>query len=154
METSKIYKKYTIVISALIIYAALIISLIIWLFKDNGTVNNFDKLQSPATIILAIVISVLTFTVSSAVFAAVGKTQDNQALGMPEGSIRALIALSLISLFFILATQIYSKVSGGSIGKLQHVSEESLKDLSIKDIISKEKGDSLKNSAYDSTKKE
>ncbi len=153
METSKIYKKYTIVISVLMIYAALIGALIFWLFKGNGAVNDFDKLQSPVTIILAIVISVLTFTVSSAVFAAVGKSHENQALGMPEGSIRALIALSLITLFFILATQIYSRLSEGSIGKLQRVSEESLKELSIKDIISKEKSDSLKNSAYDSTKK-
>jgi hypothetical protein len=70
-------------------------------------------------------------------------------LGMPDGSIRALIALSLIALFFIIATQIYSKVSQNAVGKLEHISEDNLKEFSLKDIISKKKVDSLKNPSYD-----
>lgn len=153
METNKIYKKYTIIIIFLTVYAGLITALIVWLFKDSNQ-GNIDKLESPAIIVLAIVISILTFTASSAVFSAIGKLKDNQALGMPEGSIRALIALSLITLFFILATQIYLKTSQGTVGSLQHVPEDQLKDLSLKDILSKTKVDSIKNKEYDSARKD
>ena len=145
METSKIYRKYTIIFVVLLIYAALITALIVWLFNKDATASTLEKLQSPPVIILAIVISVLTFTISSAVFSAIGKSKSNTPLGMPDGSIRALIALSLITLFFILATQIYARVSEGGIGKLERVSDASLKDISVKDIISKEKTDSVKN---------
>ena len=152
METNKIYKKYTIIIIFLLVYVILIVSLICWLFKDSNAKGNFDKLQSPAIIVVAIVISILTFTVSSAVFSAIGKSKDDQALGMPEGSVRALIALSLITLFFILATQIYLKTSQGVIASLPHMSEDQLKDISIKDILSKIKVDSM-GVSYDSVKK-
>src|SRR5450432_274064 len=149
METSKIYKKYTIISAFLLIYGALIMSLVILLLGNSGKGFNIEKLESPAIVILAIVISVLTFTLSSAVFSAIGKGKNSSALGMPDGSIRALIALSLIALFFIMATQIYSKVSQNGVGKLEHISEDNLKEYSLKDIVSKKKVDSLKNPAYD-----
>jgi hypothetical protein len=151
METNKIYKKYTIIVIFLLVYLVLIVALIWWLFKDANARGNLDKLESPAIIVLAIVISVLTFTVSSAVFSAIGKSKDNQALGMPEGSVRALIALSLITLFFILATQIYLKTSQGVVAPLSHMSEDQLKDMSAKDFLSKIKVDSMK-ASYDTTK--
>ena len=153
MATNKAYKKYTTLLGFLLIYAALIITLIIWLFGAKGSVQRLDILQSPAIIVIAIVISVLTFTISSAVFAAIGKGKNNSALGMPDGSIRALIALSLIALFFILATQIYSKVSNSSVGKLERVSEDELKSLTVKDIVSRVKIDSLQNALYNSDNK-
>lgn len=152
MPTNKTIKNYTIIGTVLLIYLTLIIGLLVWLFKGTAETQKDFMLQSPVIIIIAIVISVLTFTVASAVFAAIGKGKDDKALGMPEGSIRALIALSLIALFFILATQMYSRVSANGVGKLESMSEESLKDLSIKDIITKEKIDSFLNSSADSLK--
>lgn len=150
MVTNKSYRRYTIISVFLAVYVILIGGLLYWVFKDRSLAeDNIDinTLQSPAIIIIAIVVSVLTFTVASAVFAALGKSNNYSALGMPDGSIRALIALSLITLFFILASQIYSRVSSASIGKLERMTEESIKELSLKDIISKEKTDSIKNPA-------
>jgi hypothetical protein len=59
---------------------------------------------------VAFLIIMLTFV--AMVFSLLGITDRSQALGLPEGSIRAVIALSLIVLFAILTVFLYQGVSG------------------------------------------
>jgi hypothetical protein len=61
-----------------------------------------------------VVVLILLLTAVAMVFKILGLTNDTQAMGLPEGSIRAVIALSLIVLFAILSVFLYQGVSTGS----------------------------------------
>jgi hypothetical protein len=61
-----------------------------------------------------VVVLILLLTAVAMVFKILGLTNDTQAMGLPEGSIRAVIALSLIVLFAILSVFLYQGVSIGS----------------------------------------
>src|SRR5205807_3929303 len=52
------------------------------------------------------------FTVAAG-FSAMKLTDPKQALGLPEGSIRAMIALVLIMIFIIFGIYLFRNVSGG-----------------------------------------
>ncbi|HEU0082589.1 MAG TPA: hypothetical protein VFQ87_06910 [Bradyrhizobium sp.] len=61
-----------------------------------------------------VVVLILLLTAVAIVFQILGLTNAGQAMGLPEGSIRAVIALSLIVLFAILSVFLYTGVSTGS----------------------------------------
>jgi hypothetical protein len=89
----------------------------------------------PILAIAGVVVLVLMLTIVTAVFWWLGLSNSTQALGLPEGSIRAVIALSLIVLFAILAIYLYANVStGGQLNTVQNLSvaerDQFLKDHS------------------------
>jgi hypothetical protein len=61
-----------------------------------------------------VVVLILLLTAVAMVFSILNLTNNTQAMGLPEGSIRAVIALSLIVLFAILSVFLYTGVSTGS----------------------------------------
>jgi hypothetical protein len=61
-----------------------------------------------------VVVLILLLTAVAMVFSILQLTNNTQAMGLPEGSIRAVIALSLIVLFAILSVFLYEGVSKGS----------------------------------------
>jgi hypothetical protein len=60
-----------------------------------------------------VIILILLLTTVAAVFGVLGLTNNSQAMGLPEGSIRSVIALSLIVLFAILSVYLYENVQFG-----------------------------------------
>lgn len=60
-----------------------------------------------------VIILILLLTIVAAVFALLGLTNNSQAMGLPEGSIRSVIALSLIVLFAILSVYLYDNIQYG-----------------------------------------
>jgi hypothetical protein len=68
----------------------------------------------PLLAIGGVVVLILLLTAVAMIFSILKLTNDSQAMGLPEGSIRAVIALSLIVLFAILSVFLYSGVSTGS----------------------------------------
>jgi hypothetical protein len=61
-----------------------------------------------------VVVLILLLTAVAMIFSILQLTNNTQAMGLPEGSIRAVIALSLIVLFAILSVFLYQGVSTGS----------------------------------------
>lgn len=56
----------------------------------------------------------IVLAIVAAVFSRLGLTTGHHALGLPEGSIRAFIALTLILLFLLLTNVIYGTLQGAS----------------------------------------
>ena len=77
----------------------------------------------PLVAIGGVVVLVLLLTAVAIMFSILSLTNKEQALGLPEGSIRAVIALSLIVLFAILSVFLYQNISKG--GELLPVGEMS-----------------------------
>ena len=79
----------------------------------------------PMLAIGGVISLILVLTIVATIFSILGITNKTQAMGLPEGSIRAVIALSLIVLFAILSVFLYRGVSeGGPLYTIQHLSDD------------------------------
>jgi ABC-type multidrug transport system fused ATPase/permease subunit len=78
----------------------------------------------PLLAIGGVVVLIMMLTVVAIIFKILGLTNQQQAMGLPEGSIRAVIALSLIVLFAILSVFLYQGVStSGSVNTIANLSD-------------------------------
>ena len=83
-----------------------------------------NEVTLPLLAIGGVVVLILILTIVAAIFWFLDLTDRNQAMGLPEGSIRAVIALSLIVLFAILAVYLYEGIStGGQTNTLANLSD-------------------------------
>jgi hypothetical protein len=81
------------------------------------------RVQLPVLAIGGVIVLILLLAIVAAVFRDLGLANANQAMGLPDGSIRAVIALSLIVLFAILTVYLYDSLEYGvenSIDKLAY----------------------------------
>jgi hypothetical protein len=94
-----------------------------------------------------VIVLILLLTVVATIFSVLGLTDKTQAMGLPEGSIRAVIALSLIVLFAILSVFLYQGVSIGNVSTIENLSDadraQFIKDhpsaLDLQAVLSKDK---------------
>lgn len=78
----------------------------------------------PLVAIGGVVVLILMLTAVAMIFSILELTNKDQAMGLPEGSIRAVIALSLIVLFAILSVFLYQNLAiGGSVNTIANLSE-------------------------------
>jgi hypothetical protein len=82
-----------------------------------------DSGSLPLLAIGGIVVLIFMLAAVAMIFSALGLSNRELAMGLPEGSIRAVIALSLIVLFAILSIFLYQNVSkGGALVKIEEMS--------------------------------
>jgi hypothetical protein len=79
-----------------------------------GRSETNDEMQMGALVVAAIVILMTTLFIIAAGFNAMNLTEQKQPLGLPEGSIRAMIALILIMVFIIFGIYLFRMVGQGS----------------------------------------
>lgn len=77
------------------------------LFTGKGP----PEVMLPLLIISGVMMLLVTLALTAFVFSGVDLTDKTQALGLPEGSVRSVIALSLVLLFAILAVYLYSSMA-------------------------------------------
>jgi hypothetical protein len=80
--------------------------------------------------VLLIVIGLLTFT-----FSVVGLSNATEALGLPDGSVRAIIALMLLVLFSILSIFLYNSLNAQQVQTRQHIAQSELDYLRSRAVI-------------------
>ena len=66
----------------------------------------------PLIAVGGVIVLILLLTAVAMIFSVLGLSNKDQAMGLPEGSIRAVIALSLIVLFTILSVFLYKNIKG------------------------------------------
>lgn len=81
------------------------------LFAGIGWINKAPMVGLPILAIFGIMILFGALALISAVFAQLNLSDRDQALALPEGSIRAAIALALIVLFAIISIMLFQSVS-------------------------------------------
>lgn len=108
-------------VSSLLIGAGLIISAAVAILYASGisAVVGLPMLSVGAVIVLVILLCAM-----AVIFASFGLQDTSQALALPEGSIRAVIALMLIVLFAILSIYLYGSLATGQLTQLGSMSEE------------------------------
>ena len=95
----------------LIILAIILVGAMLFVVTRDEMFERAPEARIGALIILgASVLMVLLFIMAIG-FASVHLANPNEAMGLPEGSIRALIALLLILIFIIMGLHLYSSVT-------------------------------------------
>ena len=93
---------------------ALVVVLMLWLvFWGMTTLVPMGDGALPLVAIGGVVVLILLLSAVAIMFSILNLTNRDQAMGLPEGSIRAVIALSLIVLFAILSIFLFQHISAG-----------------------------------------
>ena len=83
--------------------------LLFYMLKGMLGVND-EAVRLPVLVITGVMALFATLALVAVTFSVAGLTDPNQALGLPEGSVRAAIALSLIVIFAITSIYLYSSL--------------------------------------------
>lgn len=121
-------------VSSLIIILIALVALYRWLAERAIF---YPEFALPMLLLAAIVLFFGGIAVLVNVYRSVGLHDKRHALGLPEGSVRAIIALILIFLFFVAVTFIYfSVVRGQPNRKLQGLTPAQFTQIPVSEIIS------------------
>jgi hypothetical protein len=80
-----------------------------------STADGGPEVRLPLFAILGVIALLSALALIAVAFAGLGLTDKTQALALPEGSVRAVIALSLIVLFAIVSVSLYSSLADGPV---------------------------------------
>lgn len=81
----------------------------IWKIKDLAQLD--DAVKLPSLVIAGLVSLIALLAVMAIAFKTVHLANQTQALGLPEGTVRAVIALSLILIFAVVTVYLFSALS-------------------------------------------
>jgi IPT/TIG domain-containing protein len=70
------------------------------------------EIQMGMVVVLAVCVLIVLLCLTANIFSAIGLADARYALGLPDGSIRALIALFLIMIFIIVSVYLFRAVAG------------------------------------------
>jgi hypothetical protein len=111
------WKEVAAVILVMLLAAAALFALIcICSVRATGEVQGIFGLVVGGVVVLLVVVAVV-----ATAFSLLGLSDKGQALALPEGSIRSVIALALLVLFSILTVFLYGRLENTASGKLDHL---------------------------------
>lgn len=111
---------------------AIAILTLVFLYVFIGRANGPQvekEIGLPLLAIAGIVVLLVFLSLVSIAFAIFDLDDKSQALALPDGSIRAVIALSLIILFAILSIFLYSSLSAGQLRTLADLTDQQRNDF-------------------------
>lgn len=112
---------------------------VIWFLTTKTNGATAEIVLAPV-LLIAVVVLVLALGALSVVFKRLRLENRNAAMGMPDGSIRAVIALMLILLFFILAIFLLGQLrasSGAQTGQIEGLSAAQADAIPAAQLFSK-----------------
>lgn len=125
-------KTYAIVSGTILLIAAFIIY--DRAFPDFDT----DAIRLSAIVLVGLALTVVFMAILVITYSVLGVENKDQALGLPEGSVRALLAFSLVLVFVCLAAFLFSEVNKpceNCAKTLERVPETQLNDLKNNFIV-------------------
>jgi hypothetical protein len=94
-----------------------LVALVQWLGK-----NTRMEVTLPSLVIVGVLVIVLSLGLMAVAFSFTNMTDRTQALGLPDGSVRAVVALLLVVLFAILSISLYTGLSEGTVDSISQLS--------------------------------
>ena len=117
-------------IVGMLLAAALVVAVLYAFVWALSGANVSKDMSLPILMIVAVVLVLVVLAVVAVGFSMLGLTDKTQALALPEGSVRAVIAVTLIVLFGILSIYLYSSMSTSDLQRISGLTGEQ-KDLAI-----------------------
>jgi phosphate/sulfate permease len=116
-----------------VVSGVILIAVVFGLFKSQIFNQNQEYIQLSAIVLIGLGLTVALMAILVIVYAVINVDDPKQALALPEGSVRALLAFSLVLIFVCLAAFLFSKVDTKdcqTCGKaLTRVNDSQLADL-------------------------
>jgi hypothetical protein len=114
--------------------AAVLFALVWILIKVTGpSVNNIPALNEsiglPLIVIVGVTVLLIVIALVMFTFSVLGLSSAREALGLPDGSVRAIIALMLLVPFSITSIFLYNSIQFRSTNKLEHVTQQEVDAL-------------------------
>jgi hypothetical protein len=109
------------------IIVLLILFMLVWLLNgaqsgtQNGNARGDPEYQMGAILVLAIGVLIVLLYIMATGFKGLELADPKHALALPEGSIRALIALFLIMIFVIMNVYLFRSIAGVPSGRLENL---------------------------------
>jgi hypothetical protein len=110
-------------------------------YPHDNIQNTAEALSLSAVVLVGLALIVLLMAVLVIVYQVLGLADRAQALALPEGSIRALIAFSLVLIFVCLAAFLYNSVNNAQLaqpGKVSLLTEAQLNELKTQFVVAYE----------------
>ena len=101
-------------VASLLVFVGAVLSVgwVVYLVvADSGTIG------LPALALLSIILLLGALLIFTTLINAIGLSDKNSALGLPDGSVRAILALALLGLFAILASSVLTEHAVDEFGK-------------------------------------
>lgn len=124
-----------------VIAAVILLIVAVGLFWQEFPKIDSDYMHLSAIVLVGLGLTVILMAVLVIVYAVLGISDQTQALGLPEGSVRALLAFSLVLIFVCLAAFLFSSINTQSQGNpktLTSVNDAQLSDLKSNFIVAAE----------------
>jgi hypothetical protein len=104
-------------------------------------VKSIEAISLSTVVLVGLALVVVLMSVLVIIYSVLGVADAKQALALPEGSVRALIAFSLVLIFVCLGAFLYNSVNESAItpgGKSAHITEAQLSDLKAQFVVAYE----------------
>lgn len=106
-----------------------------------SNVKSIEAISLSAVVLVGLALVVVLMSVLVIIYSVIGVTDATQALALPEGSVRALIAFSLVLIFVCLGAFLYNSVNNSALtpgGKSGRINEAQLSDLKAQFVVAYE----------------
>lgn len=101
-----------------------LVIVLVFVFQWMAQLVSLGDGSLPLLAIGGVVVLIFMLTAVAMIFSILGLANKDQAMGLPEGSIRAVIALSLIVLFTLLSVFLYQNISSnGNLNTIKNMSD-------------------------------
>jgi hypothetical protein len=93
----------------------LVVFVLVWIMvKFTGGDAGSATVGLPLIVIVGVIVLLVVIALVSFVFSVLGLSSKTEALGLPDGSVRSIIALMLLVLFAIVALYLYNSVGAAA----------------------------------------
>src|SRR5215467_674828 len=113
----------------------------IWILKVGFPSLENDATRLSAIVLVGLALTVVLMAILAIVYSVLGIENESQALGLPEGSVRALLAFSLVLIFVCLGAFLFTAVNKrceNCAKTLSRVTDTQLSDLKTNFIVAAE----------------
>src|SRR5665213_2049200 len=95
----------------------------------NDTISLNHTISLPLIVIVGVTLLLIVIALVAFSFSVLGLSSARDALGLPDGSVRAIIALMLLVLFSIMSIFLYNSIASRAPQTLTHVTQRGIDDL-------------------------
>jgi hypothetical protein len=132
----RVLRSFTAIMIVVVVIAAAVVGLMALLKWAAASSETPDAILLPLASIAGIIALVAVLSVAAVVFSLLKLADPQQALGLPAGSVRAVIALSLIVIFVIAGVFFYSDLAKIDTRKSVGLTQEQLNAIPGSAIVS------------------
>jgi hypothetical protein len=128
----------------------------VYRFYPKNLGNTEEAMALSAVVLTGLFLIVLLMAALVIVYQVLGLSDSGQALALPEGSVRALLALSLVLVFVCLAGFLYNEVNNviTQTGAVKHVTDAQITELKAEFVVAYEPARNDKNEQLYEQKKD